>query len=94
MVAIVVLGVAIAGLTEGLTTALRSGKESETQTAASLLAAGQIELLRAQTDLADGVTDGDFGSGLPLYKWEQTIAPGGLDGLHTVEIVVKDSRAR
>ncbi len=92
MVAILVLGIAVVGLTGGLTTALRSGKETELQTTASLFAAGQIELLRAQGGLSDGVTQGDCGSGLPLYKWEQSVSPGGLDGLHTVSVVIKDAR--
>ena len=39
MCAILVLGVAIVGLTEGVTTALRSAKDGEIQTTAALLAA-------------------------------------------------------
>ena len=48
MVAIVILAIALTGLTQGITTALGSSKESELQTTAALFAAGQIELLRAQ----------------------------------------------
>ncbi len=59
MVAILILGVALAGMTRGITTALSSNKESELQTAASLVAAGQIETLRASKEIIDGVTDGD-----------------------------------
>ena len=47
MVAILILGIALVGLTQGITTALSSSKESELQTVAALFAAGQIETLRA-----------------------------------------------
>ena len=90
MVAILILGVALTGLTQGITTALGSNKESELQTAASLIAAGQIETLRAEKTVVDGVTEGDCGDELPLYQWTQTITPGALDGLHEVKVVVQN----
>jgi prepilin-type N-terminal cleavage/methylation domain-containing protein len=92
MIAIVILGIALVGLTQGITTALSSSKESEVQTVAALFAAGQIELLRAEKDLADGTTDGDCGATLPLYRWKQTISPTDVAGLHDVEVVVENSQ--
>lgn len=47
MCAILILGVGVAGLTEGVTTALRSSRESRLLGAAMLEAEGVIELLRA-----------------------------------------------
>src|SRR5882762_5584731 len=47
MCAILILGIGLVGLTQGITAALQSSKESELQTTAALLAAGQIETLRA-----------------------------------------------
>ena len=93
MVAILVLAVAVAGLTGGITTALGSSKESELQTTAALLAAGQIETLRAESDLDDGEADGDFGQGLPLYRWKRTITASQPDGLHEVDVIVEDARS-
>lgn len=90
MVAILILGVALTGLTQGITTALGSNKESELQTAASLIASGQIETLRAGKTIIDGVTEGNCGEELPLYAWTQTVTPGNLDGLHEVKVVVKN----
>jgi prepilin-type N-terminal cleavage/methylation domain-containing protein len=92
MVAILILGIALVGLTQGITTALSSSKESELQTTAALFAAGQIETLRAEKDLADGTEDGYCGADLPLYRWEQTISPTEIDGLHDVEVVVENSQ--
>ena len=92
MIAIVILAVAVVGLTQGFTTALDSSKESELQTTAALFAAGQIETLRAQTGLEDETTDGDCGDDLPLYRWRQTISPAGTDGLHEVDVVVENSQ--
>lgn len=91
LVAVLILGVALVGLTRGITTALGSSKESELQTAASLVAAGQIETLRAEKDgLIDGVTEGDCGEDLPLYQWTQTISPSQIDGLHEVTVSVQN----
>jgi prepilin-type N-terminal cleavage/methylation domain-containing protein len=92
MVAILILGIALVGLTQGITTALSSSKESELQTVAALFAAGQIETLRAEKDLTDGTTDGDCGATLPAYRWEQTISPTDIDGLHDVDVQVKSAQ--
>jgi prepilin-type N-terminal cleavage/methylation domain-containing protein len=92
MVAILILGIALVGLTQGITTALVSSKESELQTTAALFAAGQIELLRAEKDLADGTKNGDCGAVLPLYRWKQTVSPTDIGGLHDVDVVVENSQ--
>jgi general secretion pathway protein I len=91
MVAILVLGIALAALTRGITTALRSSKESELQTIAALFAAGQIETLRAEGDLIDGEKEGDCGEGLPLYRWKETVSRTDIDGLHEVDVVIEHS---
>src|SRR5665213_440818 len=90
MVAILILGIALAGLTRGITTALASSKDSELQTAAALVAAGQVEVLRAGKDIIDGETQGDCGDDLPLYRWTQTVSPGTMDGLHEVRVAVQN----
>lgn len=92
MVAILILAIALTGLTAGLTTALDSSKESELQTTAALFAAGQIELLRAQGDWTDGDEQGDCGQMLPLYRWQQTVSPTDIDGLHEVDVAVQNAR--
>ncbi len=92
MVAILILGIALAGLAHGITTALDSSKESEQQTVAALFAAGKIESLRAGGDLEDGETDGDCGAGLKSYRWRQIISEAGIDGLREVDVVVQSAR--
>ena len=92
MCAILILGIALAGMTQGVTTALESSKESELQTTASLIAAGLIETLRAEDSLSDGVTEGDCGEGLSLYRWRESITSAGIDGLHQVEVVVENAK--
>jgi general secretion pathway protein I len=89
MVAILILGVALAGLTRGITTALASNKDSELQTVAALAAAAQIETIRADATWSDGVTDGDCGDDLPNYRWTQTIKPADVEGLHEVTVTVQ-----
>lgn len=92
MVAILILGIALAGLTHGITTALGSSKESEWQTTAALFAQGKIETVRAEGLLKDGEDEGDCGAGLKLYRWKQTISATDIDGLHNVEVVVENSQ--
>jgi prepilin-type N-terminal cleavage/methylation domain-containing protein len=93
MCAILIMGVALVALTRGLTTALGSTKDSEVQTTVVSLAAGQIETLRASAVLTDDTTQGDFGDSFPRYSWQQTVAPSDVDGLHQVDVVVKDSKS-
>lgn len=92
MVAMVILAIALTGLTQGLSTALSASKESELQTTAALFAAGQIELLRAQPDWTDGEEQGNCGAGLALYRWRQTVRPTDIDGLHEVDVVVENAQ--
>ena len=92
MCAIIILGIALVGLTQGTTTALSSNKESELQTTAALIAAGKIETLRAEGYLLDGITEGEGGEGLSLYRWKQSITSTSLDGLHEVTVVVENSK--
>jgi prepilin-type N-terminal cleavage/methylation domain-containing protein len=90
--AILIMGVALVALTRGMTTALGSTKDSEVQTTVVPLAVGLIETLRAAAVLTDDTTEGDFGDSFPRYSWQQTVAPADLDGLHQVDVVVKDSK--
>src|SRR5215831_8095395 len=90
--AVLILGVALTGMIQGVTTALGSNKESERQTVAALFAAGQVETLRAEGGLRDGTTDGDCGEGLSLYRWQQTISAAGIDGLHEVAVVIENTK--
>jgi prepilin-type N-terminal cleavage/methylation domain-containing protein len=92
-VAILILGIALVGLVQGITTALSSSKESELQTTAALFAAGQIETLRAEGDFSDGETEGDCGEALPLYRWKQTITSTGIEGLHDVRVQVDNAQS-
>jgi prepilin-type N-terminal cleavage/methylation domain-containing protein len=92
ILAVLILGVALVGLTEGVTSALTSSKTSETQTTAAMLAAGQIETLRAAGSYMDGETEGDFGDEFPQYRWTQTIADADISGLYDVDVVIADNR--
>lgn len=91
MCAILILGIALAGLTMGITTALSSSKESEVQTTAAMIAAGQMEMIRADGYLTDGEEEGDCGEELRLYRWKQTISSTAIAGLHEVKVVVENA---
>ena len=94
MCAILILGVGLVGLTQGITAALKSSKESELQTTASFIASGRIESLRSEGFLVDGEDEGDGGEGLSLYHWRSKVASTSIDGLHEVEIVVENANSR
>jgi prepilin-type N-terminal cleavage/methylation domain-containing protein len=89
--AVMILGIAIAGLTQGLTTALTSNHEAEIQTAATLLAAGQIETLRAEGYILEGETEGEGEGNLSGYKWKQNVTETKLEGLYEVKVRVERS---
>lgn len=88
MCAILVLGIGLAGLTQGITQALSSSKESEMQTAAVLIASGQIEALRTDGFLEEGDTEGELTGALSLYRWKQSITTTPIDGLYEVKVRV------
>ena len=93
MCAILILVVGLVGLTQGITAALTSSKESEIQTTAALLASGQMETLRAEGFMVEGVTEGEGGEGLALYSWRQTVSPTTTDGLFDVTVAVENSKS-
>src|SRR6185369_12143853 len=93
MCAMLILGIGLVGLTHGMTAALRASKESELQTAAALIAAGQIETLRADGFLIDEETEGDCSGDLSLYRWKQSVATSSISGLHEVKVVVENSQS-
>ena len=92
VMAIAILGVAVVGLTEGLSLALQSNKESELQSTAALFAAGKVETLRAEGAYENGETEGDCGEDLPLYHWKQSITSAGMDGLYEVKVTVENAK--
>ena len=92
MIAVLIVGVGLVGLAQGITTALRSGKESELQTTAALFAAGKMEQTRADMKLKDEQTEGTCGDILPLYQWKQTITAAPISGLHEVTVIVENAQ--
>lgn len=93
MVAILVLGIALVGLTQGITTALGCGKESELQTIAAQLAAGKVEELRADEIYTDEDTDGDFGESFSRYRWKESVTATKISGLHDVVVTIEDAKS-
>jgi prepilin-type N-terminal cleavage/methylation domain-containing protein len=92
MIAILILGIAMVGFVNGITTALSSHKDSEVQTIGVLLASGRMEKIRTDGELEDGESDGDWGDDYPNYQWKQTTSPTDIKGLHEVTVVVENSK--
>lgn len=85
LLSIMILGIALTGLTRGVTTALTASKETELQTGAAMVAAAQIELLRAEGFIMEGETEGESGS---LYAWKQSVTETTTEGLYEVTVTV------
>ncbi len=88
MCAILILGLGIAGMTHGVATALRSAQQANLETRAALLAAGQIETLRAEGFFTEGTTTGSGPQDLAHLQWDQTILKSNPDGLYNVTVTV------
>ncbi|MBL9129153.1 MAG: type II secretion system protein [Verrucomicrobiales bacterium] len=92
MCAILILGVGVAGLMEGVAASLRSSRDSRLLATAMSEAEGVIELLRAEGYIADGSTDGECSEALRSHRWRRTVSATDLEGLHDVEVRVEDGR--
>ncbi len=92
LAAVLILGIGVVGITEGIVTAVRSARDGEVQTAAVLYAEGVIETLRAEGYLTDGVSDGECTDVLESCRWRRTIAPTELEGLHDITVVIETRR--
>ena len=86
--AVLILGIGLVGLTQGMTTALRSNKEAELQTAAALIAADRIEILRLGGGLMEGDEDGACEAPLSNYRWTRSIVSMPVEGLYEVTVIV------
>ena len=86
--ALLVLGIGVVGITEGLALGVRTSKEAESQTAASLLAASRIEFLRADKILIAGVENGAFEPPFSRFVWRQTVTETQIRGLYDVRVEV------
>lgn len=91
--AVLILGVGIVGLIEGMNTSLRSSKEAERQTAAAMLAQGQIELLRADGYVYEGEDDGTFDPPMDTYAYTQSVVEGTPEGLYDVTVTITDAES-
>jgi prepilin-type N-terminal cleavage/methylation domain-containing protein len=89
MVAVLILGVSLVGLVHGINTALVSGKEAEVQSQAALLAAGQIESVRADGYYLEGETTGKFDGDLSIYSYRQNIEAREPEGLFEVTVAIE-----
>lgn len=89
MVSVLILGVSLVGLVHGINTALVSGKESEIQSQAALLAAGQIESVRADGYYLEGETTGEFDGDLSIYSYRQNIEAREPEGLYEVTVAIE-----
>jgi hypothetical protein len=91
MCAILILGVSLVALTQGIAAALRSAKDSEVQAAAALFAAGRIETMRADGIVVNGELDGEGDGALSQCRWVESVTSTDLDGLHRVRVAIEHS---
>jgi prepilin-type N-terminal cleavage/methylation domain-containing protein len=93
MCAVLILGLGLVGLTQGINTALGSSKEAEVQSAAALLAAGQIETLRAEGYVVEGESEGEGDGALSIYTWKQSVTQTEIEGLYEVAVRIEQTKS-
>jgi prepilin-type N-terminal cleavage/methylation domain-containing protein len=91
MCAILILGVGLVGLMQGITAAIVSSKDAEIQSAAVLLAAGQIETLRAEGFVIEGESEGEGEGDLSGYTWVQNVVEKQPEGLYEVTVTIRNT---
>lgn len=89
ILAVLILGVGITGMAEGITAALRTSKEAEHRTAAALLASGRLEEIRAEGFLTEGERDVEPEDGPRAYSIHEIVARTPTDGLYEVTVAVR-----
>ena len=89
--AVLILGVGLVGLVEGMNTALRSSKEAQRQSTAAELARGQIELLRAEDWVTEGEDEGTFAEPMEAFAWKQSVVETTPEGLFDVTVTITDA---
>ena len=89
LIAVLILGIGLVGITHGITTALAASKDAELQSAAALFAAGQLEVLRAEGYVIEGETEGQCDGMLANYSWVQDVTETQPEGLFEVTLTIQ-----
>ncbi|MEM7262175.1 MAG: hypothetical protein AAF488_09310 [Planctomycetota bacterium] len=93
LLATLLLGVTLVGITEALTVSLRSSKDSERYTRAVLIAEARVEEIRTEGSYLEGETTGSFDA-FPGFEYTETISAGEFDGLYEVEVSVEHTETK
>ncbi len=88
LVATVILGVGLVGVTQGFTASLSASKATEHQTKAVMLADSHLEELMMSPWLEAGERTGESDV-YPTLRWRETIKETKSDGLYEIELVVE-----
>ena len=88
LLAITVLGLSVAGVSQAISVSLNGIKDSERLVQATLLASSKVEILRADTFLYPGEESGNFEEPFEDYAYRETIEESEVEGLHDVTVTV------
>ncbi len=89
LMAVMILGFAMAGIVKALNLSLKGSKDSERITHAVMLAAGQMELIRADSFVFEGETTTEFE--VPFDKYEATESiteSSSQEGLYELTVTI------
>ena len=88
LVSLLILGIGIAGISQGLALSYGSSRAAESRTSAAMLASARLELIRAEGMILAGEDEGDFGAGYDGWTWKESIVETPIEGLHEVAVSV------
>ena len=92
LAAMLLIGIVMPVVMQGVTSATRAGSASRHRTEAATLAGGKLSELMVTNQWNGGNLAGDFGADWPAYKWSAVVTPWAGDtqqiGLQQLDVTV------
>jgi general secretion pathway protein I len=89
MVALAILAIALITILSHQAISIDLGNEAKVVTRATLLAQERMVELLAQNEIDVGVNEGEVTEGTPIFKWVTKVEESEVEGMRSVEVVIK-----
>ncbi len=89
LVAIVILGTGLVGMSQAITSALTASRDAELYSTAVLLASGRMEEIMMDPYLTTGEKEGTFETGFSGYRWKTRIEDTRIEGLMEATVLIE-----
>lgn len=89
LVAIVILGTGLVGMSQAITAALAASRDAELYSTAVMLASGRMEEIMMDPLLTTGEEEGAFETGFSGYRWKTRIVDTRIEGLMEATVLIE-----